>query len=191
MPTPEQEAKKRAGDIAKRGGNVNPRKRKENAETLEKLPTTTVPHPIDEHERRCPHCGDEVKPIGAGDTVRRVRRCAGPSRTSRARRRGRPMPVQDALCTRACTSRVQEGCKYGPAFPAKLAVDKCADSTPIYRVEKAMRRAGIPISRSNLNDLVLLAADALVPLWRAAHDEMRVDGHVQADETSCRMQTFE
>ena len=34
-----------------------------------------------------------------------------------------------------------------------------------------------------MNDLVLLAADALravVACW--AHDEMRVDGHVQADE---------
>ena len=53
---------------------------------------------------------------------------------------------------------------YGPAFLAKLAVDKCADATPIYRVEKQMRRAGIPISRSTLNDLVLLSADSLHPL---------------------------
>ncbi|HEX9297155.1 MAG TPA: transposase [Polyangiaceae bacterium] len=52
--------------------------------------------------------------------------------------------------------RVREGCTYGPAFLAKLAVDKCADATPIYRVEKAMRRAGIPLSRSTMNALVLL-----------------------------------
>ena len=189
MPTPEQEAKKRAGDIAKRGGNVNPRKRKENAEALEKLPTTIVPHPIDEHERRCPHCGDEVKPIGAGDTSVEYEWVPG-----RLERRVHVVEVGRCPCKMhyargPAPSRVQEGCKYGPAFLAKLAVDKCADSTPIYRVEKAMRRAGIPISRSTMNDLVLLAADALVPLWRAAHDEMRVDGHVQADETSCRMQT--
>ena len=85
--------------------------------------------------------------------------------------------------------RVAEGCKYGPAFLAKLAVDKCADSTPIYRVEKAMRRTGIPISRSTMNDLVLLAADVLTPLWTAASQEVRCDSHVQADETSCRTQT--
>jgi transposase len=84
---------------------------------------------------------------------------------------------------------VQEGCTYGPAFLAKLAVDKCADATPIYRIEKAMRRAGIPISRSTMNDLVLLAADVCEPLWRAALAEIRLDPHVQADETSFRTQT--
>ena len=77
-------------------------------------------------------------------TLRRVRMGAGSPRATRPRRRGRSVPVQDALCARARTARVQEGCTYGPAFLAKLAVDKCADATPIYRVEKAMRRAGIP-----------------------------------------------
>jgi len=85
--------------------------------------------------------------------------------------------------------RVREGCTYGPAFLAKLAVDKCADATPIYRVEKAMRRAGIPLSRSTMNALVLLAADVCTPLWEATLAEVRADPHVQADETSCRTQT--
>jgi transposase len=52
-----------------------------------------------------------------------------------------------------------------------------------------MRRTGIPISRSTLNDNVLLAAGVLFPLWQCAHDVMRNDPHVQADETSFRMQT--
>jgi hypothetical protein len=81
------------------------------------------------------------------------------------------------------------GCTYGPAFLPKLAIDKCADATPIYRIEKAMRRAGIPISRSTMNDLVFVAADVCELLWRAALAEVRVDAHVQADETSVRTQT--
>ncbi len=85
--------------------------------------------------------------------------------------------------------RVKEGCLYGPAFLAKLAIEKCADATPLYRVEKALRRAGIPISRSTLNDLILCAADILAPLWEVALGEMRCDPHVQADETSVRLQT--
>jgi transposase len=52
-----------------------------------------------------------------------------------------------------------------------------------------MRRAGIPISRSTLNDLILCAADILAPLWQAALGQMRCDPHVQADETSMRLQT--
>jgi len=188
MPTPEEEAKKREGEPVERG-YVNPRKRKENAEAMAALPTTTVPHPVPDGERRCPHCGEDIKPIGEGEVsfeydwvpgrfVRRrhvveVGRCPCKQHYARG-----PAPV-----------RVQEGCQYGPAFLAKLAVDKCADATPIYRIEKAMRRAGIPISRSTMNDLVLLAADLCEPLWRAILAEVRIDPHVQADETSFRTQT--
>jgi transposase len=187
MPTPEQEAKKREGQSS-RGGYVNPKRRTENAEAMASLPTTTVPHPIPEDERRCPHCGEEVKPIGEGDVsyewewtpgkfVRRkhvveVGRCRCKQHYARG-----PAPI-----------RVQEGCMYGPAFLAKLAVDKCADATPIYRIEKAMRRAGVPISRSTMNDLILLAADVCAPLWSAMLVEVRTDPHVQADETSFRTQ---
>jgi transposase len=188
MPTPEQEAKKREGDPGRRGGHVNPRKRKENAEALAALPTTIVAHPIDDDERRCPHCGDEVRPIGDGE-----RSVAYEWVPGRLERRVHVVEVGRCPCKLhyvrgPAPQRVQEGCLYGPAFLAKLAVDKCADSTPIYRVEKAMRRAGIPIARSTMNDLVLLAADTLTPLWVAACNEMRVDEHVQADETSCRTQ---
>jgi transposase len=188
MPTPEEEAKKREGQ-SKRGGHVNPKKRKENAEAMASLPTTTVHHLIPDDERRCPHCGDQVEPIGEGDIsydwewipgkfIRRkhvveVGRCRCKQHYARG-----PAPV-----------RVQEGCMYGPAFLAKLAVEKCADATPIYRVEKAMRRAGVPVSRSTMNDLILLAADVCAPLWNAMLAEVRVDPHVQADETSFRTQT--
>jgi transposase len=84
--------------------------------------------------------------------------------------------------------RVQEGCQYGPGFIAKLVVDKCADATPIYRIEKAMEREGIPIARSTMNDLVHMAGDICMPLHEAALAEVRVDPHVQADETSFRTQ---
>ena len=67
MPTPEQEAKKKEGNTPSRGGYTNPKKRKENAEALASLPTTIVPHPVPDEERRCPHCGDDIKPIGTGD----------------------------------------------------------------------------------------------------------------------------
>ena len=188
MPTPDDEAKKREGNKP-RGGYTNPKKRKENAEALALLPTTIEPHPIADSERRCPHCGDDVKPIGQGDTsveyewlpgrlVRKIHvvevgRCACKLHYARG-----PSP-----------RRVREGCTYGPAFIAKLIVDKCADATPIYRVEKAMRRTGIPISRSTLNSLVLLGAEVLEPLHRVALAEMRIDPHLQADETSFRLQT--
>ena len=153
------------------------------------MPTTIVPHPVPRDERCCPHCGDEIKPIGHGDRSVEYEWVPG-----RLERRVHVVEVGRCPCKMhyargPAPARVQEGCTYGPAFLAKLAVDKCADATPIYRVEKQMRRTGIPISRSTMNDIVLLAADVFLPLWHAALAEVRIDPHVQADETSFRMQT--
>lgn len=189
MPTPEEEAKKKEGHKPSRGGHTNPKKRKENAEAMALLPTTIVVHPVPGDERRCPHCKDEIKPIGQGDRSIEYEWIPG-----RLERRVHVVEVGRCPCKMhyargPAPRRVKEGCAYGPAFLAKLAVDKCADSTPIYRVEKAMRRAGVPISRSTMNDLVLSAADICEPLWKAALAEVRTDPHVQADETSVRTQT--
>ena len=189
MPTPEEEARKKEGHKPARGGYTNPKKRKENAEALASLPTTIVTHAIPDDQRRCPHCGDEVKPIGSGDRSTEYEWIPG-----RLERRLHIVEVGRCPCKMhyargPAPLRVQEGCTYGPAFLAKLAIDKCADATPIHRVEKAMRRAGIPIARSTMNDLVLTAAAVLTPLWQCARDEMRLDPHVQADETSVRMQS--
>jgi transposase len=189
MPTPDEEAKKREGEKAKRGGYTNPKKRKANADAFAALHTTVEPHPIADADRRCPHCGDEVKPIGKGDTSIEYEWIPG-----RLVRRIHVVEVGRCPCKLhyargPAPRRVREGCTYGPAFLAKLIVDKCADATPIYRVEKAMRRTGIPISRSTMNGLVLLGAEILEPLHTLALGEMRCDPHVQADETSFRLQT--
>ncbi len=189
MPTPDEEAKKKSGEPRPRGGHVNPKKRKENAEAMARLPTTIVPHPVPPEERRCPYCKGEIKPIGEGDKSIEYEWIPG-----HVERRVHVVEVGRCPCKQhyargPAPARVQEGCTYGPAFLAKLAVDKCADATPIYRVEKQMRRAGVPISRSTMNDLVLLAGEVCMPIWRCALPEVRADPHVQADETSFRLQT--
>lgn len=51
-----------------------------------------------------------------------------------------------------------------------------------------MRRADIPIARSTLNDLVHTAARVCTPLYFVALAEVRRAYHLQADETSCRLQ---
>ena len=188
MPTPEEEAKKRSGEKPTRGGHVNPKKRKENAEAMASLPTTPVYHRVPESERTCPQCGEEIRAIGEGECSIEFEWIPG-----RFVRRRHVVEVGRCPCKQhyargPAPPRVQEGCTYGPSFCAKLAVDKCADSIPIYRIEKAMRRAGVPVSRSTMNDLILMTADCCEPLWKCMLAEVRVDPHVQADETSFRTQ---
>jgi len=188
MPTPEQELKQREGHKPERGGYTNPAKRKENAEKKAAIAGEVVPHLVPEEQRICPHCGEEAKSIGDGEPsvewewvpghfekrlhLVEVLRCPCKQHYVRG-----PAPV-----------RVKEGCQYGPGFIAKLVVDKCADATPIYRVEKEMQRQGIPLARSTMNELVHLAADVCAPLYNAAQQAIRSDPHVQADETSFRTQ---
>lgn len=189
MPTPEDEAKKKEGHKPARGGYTNPKKRKENAEAMASLPATIVNHPVPESERRCPHCGDNIKPIGKGDKSVEYEWVPGRfERRIHVVETGR-CPCKLHYARGPTPARVREGCVYGPAFLAKLAIDKCADATPIYRIEKSMRRAGIPLSRSTMNDLVLVAAETCKPLWEAMLAEVQCDPHVQADETSFRTQT--
>jgi transposase len=187
MPTPDEEAKKREPEKP-RGGYVNPKKRRENAEALDALPTTVVQHPVVTEERRCTSCGEEIRPIGKGDRSVEYEWVPG-----RIERRVHVVEVGRCPCKQhyargPAPRRVQEGCTFGPGLLAKLALDKCADSTPIYRVEKQMRRCGIPIARSTLNDNVLLAGAVAAPLIDVALAELRVDPHLQADETSVRLQ---
>ena len=187
MPTPEEEAKKRE-PAGPRGGHQNPEKRAKNAAKKASLPTTIVHHAVAEAERACPHCGDPIKPIGEGERSLEYEWVPG-----RLERRVHVVEVGRCPCKQhyargPAPPRVQAGCTYGPAFIAKLAVDKCADSTPLYRIERAMQRAGLPLARSTLNDLVLLAADRCEPLYNAMLAEVCSDPHLQADETSVRLQ---
>ena len=189
VPPPEAELNKREGTNKKRGGNTNPEKRRENAARKAALDSTVINHPVPKDELRCPHCGEDAVAIGDGDPsmeyewipghlLRRVHvveaaRC--PCKLHYVRG---PAPV-----------RVQAGCTYGPGFIAKLVVDRCADSLPLYRVERAMDRAGIPIARSTMGDLVHLAGDLCAPLYDVLLAELKTDPHVQADETTIRLQT--
>lgn len=188
MPSPEDELKKREGQPPARGGYTNPDKRRLTAQQKATMEAEVVTHLVPEEQRHCPHCGQEAKSIGEGELsvewewvpghfekrlhVIEVLRC----------------PCKQHYVRGPAPARVQEGCQYGPGFIAKLVVDKCADATPIYRIEKEMQREGIPVARSTMNDLVHLAADVCKPLYDAALAAIRTDPHVQADETSFRTQ---
>jgi transposase len=84
--------------------------------------------------------------------------------------------------------RVGVKTRYAPSFVAHLVVSKCNDSIPQYRLEKAYKQMGIPISRSTMCDLFHRAADELRPLHDAALALVPAAADVHADETSIRQQ---
>jgi transposase len=83
--------------------------------------------------------------------------------------------------------KIVEKGQYGASFLAHLAVSKCADHTPIYRLEKAFARQGVPVARSTMNELLHRASRILEPLWTRLLDVVRVRPVVGADETRLRI----
>ena len=151
-------------------------------------PTLTMNHKVPDELRRCTACGNEkLDPLGKGKTTTvwefvpaRFIRYEHVQEVLRCRCNG-------CVITAPGAPKVVEGGQYGASFLAHLAVAKCADHTPIYRLEKALARQGVPVSRSTMNELLHRAAAILEPLWRLLRDVIRVRPVVMADETRLRI----
>ncbi len=78
--------------------------------------------------------------------------------------------------------------QYGASFVAHLVTAKCADSIPLYRLEKEYQRIGVPVARSTMTDLFLRAADVVAPLAKRLLELIAGSLVVHADETPKRVQ---
>jgi transposase len=166
------------------------RKRRERALAKNaKLEDEDVDYLVPDEMKRCPQCGgfaDRELPPETSSTIEYV-----PGRFVRRRHRRHKHACRCGgfIVTAPGPRKLVVGGQYGPSVAAWLAVEKCADSIPIYRIEKRMKRIGIPISRSTLNDLVHAAAEVLQPLVDRLRVRMADIEIVLADETSVRFQT--
>lgn len=162
--------------------------RQARASTKAQIQSVRHEHTVPDAERTCPACGDDkLKPLGAGkvttvwefvpatfikhEHVQEVLRCRCNGYVVRAP--GMP--------------KVIERGRYGASFMAHLAVAKCADHLPLYRLEKDFARQGIPIARSTMNDLLHRVAERTRPIWTGLLDAICRREIVQADETRMRM----
>jgi transposase len=75
------------------------------------------------------------------------------------------------------------------SFVAHVVTAKCADSIPLYRLEKEFQRLGVPMNRSSLTDMFHAAADVLEPLSQRLLQKVRDAEVVHADETSLKVQS--
>ena len=82
---------------------------------------------------------------------------------------------------------VVDGGHYGPGLHAHVAVSRCDDTTPLYRSERALERAGHPIARSTLCALFHRTAEQLTAIYDEMKRVARRGRYVHADETSQRI----
>ncbi len=81
--------------------------------------------------------------------------------------------------------------RYAPSFAAHIVVAKCADATPIHRIEKQLARQGVPVARSTMTDIFLRASELLTPVYDAMVAEVPGAAVVHADESPFRQQDKE
>ena len=163
--------------------------RRARAKAKAETPTVRVEHKVPAAERRCTVCGrTDLTTIGTGKSsfvieyvssqlvreehVQEVLRC----------------PCGSCVITAPGAPKVVEKGQYGASFLAHLAVAKCADHLPIYRIEKELARKGSPVARSTMNELLHRCATLVEPISKRLSDLICRREIVLADETRLQMQ---
>ena len=106
----------------------------------------------------------------------------------REHRRERKVCTCGCFAIGAAPVRVVEGGLYGPGLHAHVAVAKCGDSIPLDRQARSFKRAGVPMSKSTLCDVFHRSAGLLSPLAQRILELAAAASHVNADETSLKVQ---
>lgn len=156
-----------------------------------RLETEVVQLSVPKDECSCPKCGaTALRRVGKGKSST-VFEYVQPYFRKRVYQRETLSCRCGHIVTAKPPARVGEKTRYAPSFVAHLIVNKCGDSNPQYRLEKAYRNLGIPLSRSTLCDLIHRGAEELRPLHNAALKLVPLASDVHADETSMRQQDLE
>ena len=162
--------------------------RRARAEAKAQTPTLRVEHKVPDELRRCTACGrTDLVPLGPGKTTSVWEFV--PARFVRHEHVQEVLRCKCGGCivTAPGAPKVVEKGKYGASFLAHLAVAKCADHLPIYRLEKELARKGVPVARSTMNVLLHRSSTLLKPIWTRLLDVIRERDVVLADETRLRI----
>lgn len=187
MPPIEREIRraqsKEPAEAAKRRAAAQAKRRK-NGEVKKQLPVQEIVHEVAEDDQICPECGGTTfDDLGEGE-VSWEYEYVPPRLVQRKHvRKKKTCRCRQCVITAPGPARVSEGVQYGPGLHAHVVVSKCADSMPLYRQEKQMRRVGLPLKRSTLGDMWSRSAGLLEPLAQRVLERIVNAPYVNADET--------
>ena len=162
--------------------------RRARAEAKAQTPTVRIEHKVPEALRVCTACGrTDLTPMGPGKSTFVLEFV--PARFVRHEHVQEVLRCRCGGCivTAPGAPKVVEKGQYGASFLAHIAVAKCADHLPIYRLEKELARKGAPVARSTMNELIHRASALLAPVWTRLLDVICARDVVLADETRLRI----
>lgn len=170
----------------KRDPNKTREVRAARAEMKARLVEEKIELCVPEPERHCPKCGRDKLRSAGSKTSTVYEYVPGYFRRQVHVRETLACACGEYIVTAPCPDKSTDKTRYGPGFIAHLLTAKCADSIPLYRLEKQYARAGVPIARSTMTDLFHRNAELLEPLSSRLLALVAAQDIVQADETSLR-----
>jgi transposase len=164
------------------------KKRRQRALLKQAMLTREIKHTVPDAAKQCPKChGTRFGTLGF-ETSTVYEYVPGHFERRIHRREKAACSCGQHIVTASAPPKLVPGGQYGFGFAAFLIVEKCADSIPIYRIERRFERLGIPMSRATMNDILHAAAELARPLIERLRARVAVLPIVLADETSMRMQ---
>lgn len=140
-------------------------------------------------KRTCPHCAcAKLRPLGPGLAHKLIEYVPARFVYEKSVLETLACPCGEYIVTAEAPPRPFDQSPYGPKLIAHLIVSKLLDAMPHYRLEKALARQGLQMSRQTMTDLFHRAAEALEPLAAALVAMVATSDIVQADETPQRRQ---
>jgi len=189
MPTPER-ALRRNDDSPTRKLErqlAGKTKRKEHREERAELPVETVEHDL----KDCAQCSSEKLEVIGSISNEEIEFVPAHFVRRRHVRRKKKCLACGHIGTAPGPERVVDGGHYGPGLYGYVAVSKCADAIPVYRLSKMLSRQGLELSRTTLNDIFHRTGELLTPVAKRILELIAQSSHVNADETPLAMQAPE
>lgn len=157
-------------------------------EKLKNAPKTVIIHELTEEEKVCPKCGSQMTVIGY-DSFIQVEYIPARIEVQEHRK-------EKAVC-RKCSKNGMEGVFrtakapepliersfVTPSLLSYIINEKFVKAVPLYRLEKDLAYWGINISRQTMDNLVMAAAEMMMPLYELMHKIMVKLDILHADET--------
>ncbi|HEX8675587.1 MAG TPA: IS66 family transposase [Segetibacter sp.] len=95
--------------------------------------------------------------------------------------------ITNTVITASLPSRIMEKCMAGEGLLAQIIVDKYVDHLPLHRQLQRVRRAGITIAQSTINDWVKTVLNHVASLYEAHKQILLACGYLHADETPLKV----
>ena len=155
----------------------------------ERTPVCTTQVLVPEEKRTCTKCGcTKLKPLGPGRTQKLLEYVPPSFVYEKAVLETLACPCGDYIVTAPAPPKPFDQSPYGPKLIAHVITTKLLDAIPHHRLEKALARQGLHMSRQTMNGLFHRAAEVLEPIAALLVAMVATSDIVQADETPQRRQ---